>query len=645
MGLGLAAALALGAWAVSDRADPADGTAILYIPSAADKSLGVNVRLEQMDASARDQALTAMEAAGLRWLRLRFPWNAIEPEPGRYRWELWDDILDDVVQHDLSVVAVLDGAPAWAQPPEDVGNALAPPRKVRDFGDWAAILAARYGDRIDYYQIWDEPNIAPHWGAREIDPAAYARLLREGAIRIHASDPQAIILTAALAPTVEPGGANMSELLFLEGLYRNAAAQWFDVVAAQPYPFAEPVNAPPERGRLNWRRVALLREVMERHGDQETAVWAVSWGSPHDLRDALDLARRDWPWLGPMLWAAWSPGDTHAEYALVDGAGQPNAPFYNLQQAALQPVIAWPGSYPPDHPSGHYQGDWRVTSLGADLANSGDRLTIPFQGTRFDLAVRRGDYRAFLFVTVDGQPANALPRDTEGRAYIVLYDPLGELDRVTLARGLEGGAHTVEIVADRGWGQWAIAGWAVAWGGGNGVPWLSFVMGLASIVMLGLTLGYAWRHRVALFASRHQLVAAGAALDDRLFLLVTASVVLLLYVVVGTIPSLLVLGILTILLLLRPWNGLLLVALSLPFYQVGKPLLGKVFSIVEILLLLTAAAWLFNRLLALVGTGDDRPAGKKWLRGSPWKIDLLDGCVIALLLVSAVSLLWAEHTR
>jgi O-antigen ligase len=87
------------------------------------------------------------------------------------------------------------------------------------------------------------------------------------------------------------------------------------------------------------------------------------------------------------------------------------------------------------------------------------------------------------------------------------------------------------------------------------------------------------------------------------------------------------------------------VTLSLPFYQLGKPLLGKAFSIVEILILLTAAGWLFHRLLALVEIGGNRPVGKKWLRGASWKVDILDGSVIALLLISAVSLLWAEHAR
>ena len=39
-------------------------------------------------------------------------------------------------------------------------------------------FAARYGDQVRFYQIWDEPNVAPHWGNRLIEPVAYAQLLK-----------------------------------------------------------------------------------------------------------------------------------------------------------------------------------------------------------------------------------------------------------------------------------------------------------------------------------------------------------------------------------------------------------------------------------------------------------------------------------
>lgn len=647
LGLGLTAVLGVGAllsW--RQGAPPEPGVSYgppPWMPLAADKSLGVNTDLSRLDAQGREDALTAMEVAGFRWLRQRFAWDAIEPVKGEYEWGIWDEIVRDVTRHNIRLIAVLDGSPTWARAEEDAANPLAPPLDPKDYGAFVAALTGRYRDWIQYYQIWDEPNIAPHWGARAIDPAAYARLLREGAIQVRTADPDAVILLAALAPNIEPGGSNMSDLLFLEALYEQRAAEWFDVVAAQPYGFDQPARARPEADRLSWRRSALLRQVMEAHDDAATPVWAVSFGwhnrDTEEIMDLVQQARQDWPWLGPMIWAAWSPQDVHGQYALTDALGRTNGVYRALQVWAAAAAVAWPGSYPANHPSGHYEGDWRVTSLGADIGRSGDRMTISFWGTRLDLTVRRGDYRAFLFVTVDGQPANALPRDAEGRSYVVLYDPEHETDTVTLARSLPEGTHTAELVAERGWGQWAIVGWTVSRELPAHSSGLALSLGLGAFVVMASTVVLSWMYRRSWLVVVDRLLRRVGSLDDRWTLGLVAGVALWLYFVTGDLPSLIALTLLAFLLLLRPEAGLPLIALALPFYQPGKPLLGKVFSMVEILTVLTAAAWAVQWGLRRIGLG--LPAR----RSEKSRMTTLDWGIVALLLVSTASLTWAAHFR
>jgi O-antigen ligase len=640
LGLGLAGLLAIGSLlallhgpALSTRTNT--GT-LPHVPLAADKSLGINTDLRRLDKAERQETLAEIRSTGIFWLRQRFPWDAIEPEQGIYDWAASDEIVEDLKRQSVNIIAVLDGSPAWARADEDIDNQHAAPAETRSFGDFAAAFAERYGDSIDYYQIWEEPNIAPHWGAREIDPAGYARLVREGAVRIRAADSGAVILLAALAPNVESGGANMSELLFLEALYQQGAAEWFDVVAAQLYGFEEPLDAAPDMERLNWQRVALLRDVMDAHGDIETAIWAVSFGlrdaTSTTIVDAVKQAREDWAWLGPMLWAAWSPEDAHGEYRMTAHA------LRALAELEEVPFVAWPGGYPANHPSADYEGDWRVTSSGADIGRSGDRVKIRFHGTRLDLTVRRGEYRAFLFVTVDGQPANALPRDTEGRAYVVLYDPLQQPDTVTLARNLPVGEHTAEILAERGWGQWAIMGWSVSREVPRDLPWLAVGLGIASVAVLGVTVYGTWPNRRVVVDGMSTMVARYCGLDERLLLVITGGAAIVVYVIVGSIPALVALVVLMLLLILRPDMGLPLIALALPFYQLGRPLLGKVFSMVEILTVLTAVGWLVNRLAA------HREFRRQTLDYRS-RMSALDWSVLALVIVGVVSLLWASHVR
>ncbi|MCB8946806.1 MAG: hypothetical protein H6653_02215 [Ardenticatenaceae bacterium] len=54
----------------------------------------------------------------------------------------------------LTLVPLLDGNPDDAFAPVETAV----------FAQWAAEFAERYGDTIQFYIIWDEPNLASHWG-------------------------------------------------------------------------------------------------------------------------------------------------------------------------------------------------------------------------------------------------------------------------------------------------------------------------------------------------------------------------------------------------------------------------------------------------------------------------------------------------
>ena len=662
LGLGAALGLALGAYlawsrlpastSLEPRCPPPD------IPLARDKSLGVNVDLSQYTPVAREEALAAMSAAGFGWLRQRFPWDRIEPLPGVYDWAVWDAIVGDVSRHGIKLIAVLDGSPAWARTEQDAANPLAPPMEARDYGAFVSAFARRYSEQIDHYQLWDEPNIAPHWGDRWVDPPGYMRLLREGAIQARAADPGSVVLLAALAPNVESGGANMSDVKFLEALYQQGAAHWFDVVAAQPYGFDQPLSQPSAPGRLNFARAELLRGVMESHQDLGTAVWGVGFGwteeqaSPRPVaevvRDAVGRARREWPWMGPMLWAAWSSRDAQGRYALLQQGQQPGAVLGALSAMGAVPSVALPGFHPANDPSGTYQGQWRVTSAGADIGATGDRLVIAFWGTRLDLTVRSGDYRAFLFVSVDGQPANALPKDQDGRAYLVLFDPQGKKSATTLAKHLPEGNHVAEVVAEGGWGQWAIVGWSVCRESVRRFPWLPAGLAACALIVLGVSTYGGWSDRALVRRAYRALADRSRAVDGRLALLLAASAAVAVYALQGTIPSLAALVLLAGFLVLRPDMGLPLIAFALPFWQPGKPLMGKAFSMVEILTWLTAAAWVVNGVLDGwfgVVRRERRTSGVGTLRSWLSNLTALDWGMGALVLLGALSLLWAEHAR
>ncbi len=328
------------------RPRPTDPSPPPHAPGMAVPFHGVTVALEQYpDSPARRQALARLRDAGFGWVRQRLDWRELEPAPGRIRWERVDPLLADIQEVGLEPVVVLDGSPVWARDPRDrppTDNPLAPPADPGDFAAFAGQVATRYRERLRYYQIWDEPNIAPRWGNRWVDPVGYARLLQAAASAIRAADPDAVILTGALAPTADRGHAAVDEVYFLERLYAAGGASAFDVLAIQPFGFGHPPeDLPSRRAVLNFRRAQWIRRAMLAAGDADTPVWAVRYGwsrqpnpvwravSPEEqvafTARAVALARAEWPWMAAMGWAidrpAAPPHDPLWGFALVTPQG------------------------------------------------------------------------------------------------------------------------------------------------------------------------------------------------------------------------------------------------------------------------------------------------------------------------------------
>ncbi|NLG26413.1 MAG: hypothetical protein GX557_00755, partial [Chloroflexi bacterium] len=174
--------------------------------------LGTNVALECYtdDPDALVRMLELLRAAGIGTLRQRFAWNELEPAPGDLRWGQWDQVLPFVQQQGFELIAVLDTSPAWARADWEVDNPWAPPVDPADYARFASAFARRYAGYVRAYQVWDRPNIAPHWGAGEVDPAGYVALLRVASAALRSADPHALIIAGGLAPNTEAGGRNLS---------------------------------------------------------------------------------------------------------------------------------------------------------------------------------------------------------------------------------------------------------------------------------------------------------------------------------------------------------------------------------------------------------------------------------------------------
>ena len=338
---------------------------------ATEVQLGVNVDLGQVDAEELDRALRDVAALGFRWVRQRFPWSAIEPQPGVYRWERWDALVDGVERHGLGMIAVLDGPPEWSVRGDPVPLPCVPPWREDAYARFVSAFARRYGEVIDHYQVWDEPNLSRSWGGGHAAPCAYSVLLQAAYPAIHAADPTAWVLGGGLAPTQAPGPDNLNDLTYLRQLYASGGGPYFDILAIKSYGFwSGPDDRRVEPDVLNYSRAVATRELMRARGDSAKPVWAVEWGwnvlpaewpgeRPPWGRDVLAVQRprilgavaralAEWPWLKAMCWAEYQPdvpaSDPRWGFALRDIDGSPT-PLYDVLRATqdTQRVLSyWP---------------------------------------------------------------------------------------------------------------------------------------------------------------------------------------------------------------------------------------------------------------------------------------------------------------
>ncbi len=445
---------------------------------------GVNVSLEQYTPAELQDNLSRISSLGIGKIKQSFYFTPA------FDWAEADQMIEAVAQTDLELVVLLDGHP---------DNDFAPPDDVMAYASWAGEFARRYGSRIRAYLIWDEPNIASHWGNQPINPDLYGALLAAAAREIRAVDPDAIIGAAPLAPTAETTKVNMAEPLFLQALYENGAAASFDFAAGKPYGFdSAPTNRDVGIEHLNFSRIILLREVMVAHGDGHKALWAGNWGwnalpgswtgSPsiwgavseqeqvNYLANGLARSKTEWPWMGPLFWHHWDP-DAPADDPVQGFSLQKEFLLEQIPSLTAASPAAQPGFHfaSADHPAFAWQGDWEFSpEFGADMSQKEageppDTVTFAFEGTDVGLRVRRANYRARFYVLVDGRPANALPPDETtasagwGSALVLnTNDPDSDYLAVEpVATGLNPGPHTLTITAYRGWDQFALNGISV----------------------------------------------------------------------------------------------------------------------------------------------------------------------------------------
>jgi polysaccharide biosynthesis protein PslG len=425
----------------------------------------------------REKTVEMIADAGIGWIKEGFPWSEIEPAQNSHwdaenqqdSWQKYDEIVDLAEQYGIRIIARLDHTPEWAR---DGGSDFhTPPTDPDDYARFVEAFVERYQGRVQFIQIWNEPNLAREWGD-DIDPEGYFELLRGAYTRAKNADPNVVILSAPMAMTNETSARAIPEFDYWGELYELGVADYFDVLTATGYGINQPPEQEPTGEVINLRRIELLREIMDRFDDGDKPIWLTEYGwnaAPESIEDdSLEWGRvseqeqaewtargirwmsEQWDWFGVA--STWyfrqvgniPPDSPEYYFAMVELEFTPRPIYLELREDARAARIALPGTYGPMEAPIQQSGRWaRVDDQTAPFGETivtdtwGSEVRVEFSGT--DLKLIPGDLSdasGWMYVTLNGEPAQKelFSVDHLGRTYLDLDELPDNIAEIPVVR-------------------------------------------------------------------------------------------------------------------------------------------------------------------------------------------------------------------
>jgi hypothetical protein len=253
------------------------------------------------DNKTGDNDIRLVREAGFGWIKQRIAWSDVEGSArGAWDWARADTVVALAERYQMKMLVRLDSTPFWAKADPTSLATDAPPANFADYANYCGALASRYTGRIAAYEVWNEPNLAREWGNAPPDPKGYVELLKVCAQAIKAADPQAIVISAGMAPTDEADPAiAMPDREFYAQMYAAGAARHFDMLGVHAPGFGNPPERSPEEVEADpvwassvwtFRHVERVRAIMERNGDGHKQIGITEMGYTSDARPAEQSA-------------------------------------------------------------------------------------------------------------------------------------------------------------------------------------------------------------------------------------------------------------------------------------------------------------------------------------------------------------------
>ncbi|MCA1901393.1 MAG: beta-galactosidase [Candidatus Hydrogenedens sp.] len=181
---------------------------------APDSPWGMGLYLLRYGSDQKSRELSAEIAsrAGIKWTREDFVWAHIEPEPGKFQFDYYDNLVNTALNYGISVYGILCYWSNWTEPYTLKG--------IEDFVRYTEATVEHFKDRVKFWEIYNEPNIFFWQGPKEL----YPELVKRCYETIKRVDPSAQVLA------ISTSGIDFNFIDFC-----MKAGTPFDILTIHPY--------------------------------------------------------------------------------------------------------------------------------------------------------------------------------------------------------------------------------------------------------------------------------------------------------------------------------------------------------------------------------------------------------------------------
>ncbi|MGB3509690.1 MAG: glycosyl hydrolase [Microcoleaceae cyanobacterium] len=193
-------------------------------------------------------------------------WPKLEPERGKWNFELLDKYIDIAEKHHVELLLTLGQSPPWASARPSDRSPYQPgwpaePKNIEDWRNYVRTVATRYKGKIYNYEIWNEPNLKGFFSGTG---KTMLNLSKEAYQILKQVDPSITVVSPSFT-TVEEG------LVWFEEFLKNGGKNYADVIGYHFY-----VSGKPPEAMVS--EILQVRKVMAKYGAENIPLWNTEAG-------------------------------------------------------------------------------------------------------------------------------------------------------------------------------------------------------------------------------------------------------------------------------------------------------------------------------------------------------------------------------